>query len=98
MGTVVGRIEPDQRHPPVEDASVLAGAQVRRAAYPAREQVVVGPQPSLANPGLQRLPSRRRDLELDRPLRLLLEDGRSAGDPVTVADIANPQLHQIAGA
>jgi hypothetical protein len=38
-----------------------------------------------------------RDLELDRPLRLLLHDHGARRNPVTVADIADAQLHQITG-
>jgi len=36
----------------------------------------VGPKTGFPDPGLHRLPGSRRDLELDRPLRLLLQDGR----------------------
>jgi hypothetical protein len=82
----------------VEHASVLASTQVRRAARSTGEQVVVGFQAGLPDPRLHRFAGSRRDLELDRPLRLLLQDGRPAGDPVTEADIADAQLHQIAGA
>jgi len=42
---------------------------------PAREQVVTGSHACLPDPGVDRFSGRRRDLELNRAMRLPLHDG-----------------------
>jgi hypothetical protein len=75
----------------VDDSRVLAGAQVRRFAEPAGEEVAVRLQSSLLDPSRDQLSGRRRDLELDRALRLLLQHNRTPFHPITVANVANAQ-------
>jgi len=64
----------------------------------AREQEILWPEPGLLDPGLQRVPAGLRDLELDRPLRLLLQDDRPGRDLVAVADIADLEIDEVTAA
>jgi hypothetical protein len=66
--------------------------------HPTGEQEAVRVQPGRLDPRFQRLAGRRRDLELDRPLGLLLKHHCARGQPVTVAHVADAQLDQVAGA
>ena len=64
---------------------------------PAREQKRVGMQLGVFDPGEHGFAGRHCDLKLDRALRLLLENNRAGGNAIGAADIANPQLHEVAG-
>jgi hypothetical protein len=50
------------------------------------------------DPGGDRLPRLFGDLELHRPLRLLLHDNCTASDATALDDIVNAKPHQIAPA
>jgi hypothetical protein len=52
----------------------------------------------MTNPGEDRFAGRLRDLKLNRPLGLLLHDDRARSDPITVGDITDAQLQEIAAA
>lgn len=69
---------------------------MRRRMQPARKQKIRGLQPSRVDPGVKALTSMFRDLELNRPLGLLLHDGGSRGHMASVADILHLQSREIA--
>lgn len=95
MRPVCGWIEADLLDPAVDYASILPRAKVRRPTQSAREQVVVRPQRRRPDPCFERIPRRRRDLELNRALRLLLKHNCSRGDPIAVTHSPNAQLHEV---
>jgi hypothetical protein len=79
-------------------ARILTRRDMRRFVEPARKQEVGRRQHCRLNPCPDTVAGLLCDLELDRPLSFLLHDRRSAGDSVPVANVANPQLRQIARA
>jgi hypothetical protein len=70
MGSVGRVIEAELLDPAVQDTGVLTSADMCRVSSTAREQVILGLQMSLADPGLDSLASRCRDLELHWSLGL----------------------------
>jgi hypothetical protein len=71
---------------------------MRGASQAARKQIVLALERRASNPHQDRLAGRFGDFELDRPLSFLLHDDGAGGDAITVGNIPNPQLHQIAAA
>ncbi len=53
-------------------------------------------QPRTLDPFGDRGPSRLGDLELHRPLRLLLKDDRALGDMVAMGNVPHPKSNQVA--
>jgi hypothetical protein len=92
---VLGPVEPDIAHPIPEHPRVLPRADVRRAMNAAREQVVLGLEPSLDDPGLHRCTRWWRDLELHRSSGLVLRDDRARRNLGAMLDVAQLQCHQI---
>ena len=80
MRSVPRFIESDLSYPIVDDARILPRRQVCRSKNPARKKIVAGAQRSLANPEVDGKPRLLGNLELYRPLRLLLHDRRAVGD------------------
>jgi hypothetical protein len=52
----------------------------------------------MLDPCCHDLPRRRRDLELNRALRLLLQHDRPRCHAIAVANVADAQTQQVAGA
>jgi hypothetical protein len=51
----------------------------------------------MTDPGSDGLPRRLGNLELDGPLRFLLQHDRPRCDGLTMADIPNPQAYEVTG-
>ena len=77
VGTVLGRIQIDGSHPPIDDPRILSGRQVRRVVLPAGEEVIVLSQTCLCDPGRDRRSAGFGDFELNGALCLALQDYRS---------------------
>src|SRR5215510_8715468 len=93
----VGRaIKPSARDPRMDDPGILPGRQVRLRSDPAVEEVPGAPAWIVGKPRLDRGSGLLGDLELHRPARLLLNDGRAVKDPPADADIVDLQQYEIA--
>ena len=90
-------IQPNVLDPPVDDSGVLAGADVGRFVQAARTQEIVRLKPCPVDPGFNGIARWRRDLELDRPLGLALQDASPRRNMIPVPNVANLQRGQIAG-
>jgi hypothetical protein len=82
----------------MHDAGVLPGGQMWRRPQPAREQKVVGLECGFGDPRGEGVAGRLGQLELHRPLRLVLHHHRPVQDLIAVGDIAHPKAHQVAAA
>src|SRR5262247_1247298 len=80
----------------MDDPGILSGRQVRLRSDPAGKEVPGVPASNVGKPRLDRGSGLLGDLELHRPARLLLNDGRAVADPTTDADIVDLQPHEIA--
>jgi hypothetical protein len=80
----------------MDDSGILPGRQARLRLDPARKEVPGAPASHVGKPRLDRGSGLLGDLELHRPTRLLLNDGRAVTDPTADADIVNLQPHEIA--
>ena len=98
MGAVGRRIKPNRSRPGVNDPGILASRKVRRRRHTARKEELLRLQAGGRDPGTDRLPCLFGDLELHRPLSLLLHDDRAWGDMTALEHIANVKPHQIAPA
>jgi beta-keto acid cleavage enzyme len=74
------------------------GAPTRSMQERMRPSPDPSPDRSPASPGLERCAHRRRDLELDRALCLVLHDSGSGGHLIAMGEIADLQAHKIAAA
>src|ERR1700690_3519584 len=98
MGSIGAYVQSNFANPGFDDSGILPGRQMRRQLYPARKQVILCFECCVPNPSEERFSGRLRNLELNRSLGLLLHDDRARGDSITVCDIADTQLHEIAAA
>src|SRR5205823_12895225 len=86
----IGRaIKPSARDPRMDDPGILPGRQVRLRSDPAGKKVPVVPASNVGKPRLDSGSGLLGDLELHRPARLLLNDGRAVTDPTANADIVD---------
>src|SRR5215470_2128424 len=86
----IGRaIEPSARDPRMDDPGILPGRQVRLRSDPAGKEVSGAAASDVGKPRLDRGSGLLGDLELHRPARLLLNDGRAVTDPTANADIVD---------
>jgi len=69
---------------------------MRLRSDPAGKEVPGVPASNVGKPRLDRGSGLLGDLELHRPARLLLNDGRAVRDPAANADIVDLQSHEIA--
>src|SRR5262250_64668 len=93
----IGRaIKPSARDPRMDDPGILPGRQVRLGSDPTGKEVPGAPASNVGKPRLDRGSGLLGDLELHRPARLLLNDGRAVTDPTADADIVDLQPHEIA--
>src|SRR5690348_11965387 len=96
--SAVGRaIEADLSNPAVNDPRVLPGGKVRRGMHSAWKQKCIVMQVCGLDPLADRLTRQVSDLELNRPLGLLLHDHRSRCDLATVGHDENAKLYEITG-
>ena len=77
---------------------ILPSRKVRRRRHTARKEELLRPQAGGRDPGTDRVPRLFGDLELHRPLGLLLHDNRAWGDMTASEHIANLKPHQVAPA
>src|ERR1700693_4216062 len=89
VGPVAPAIKAGFSDPSLDDSGVLACRQMRREPQPTWEQIILGLEGRMPNPSKDRFAGRLRDLELHRPLSLLLHDNRASGDSIAVRNIAD---------
>ena len=80
----------------MHDARILASRYMRLIVDAARETAGASICRSRAQPILQRGSSLFRDLELNRPTGLVLDDGRPGSHMAADGDIVNPKADEIA--
>src|SRR5439155_6038670 len=74
----IGRaIKPSARDPRMDDPGILPGRQVRLRSDPAGKEIPGVPASNVGKPSLDRGSGLLGDLELHRPARFLLNDGRA---------------------
>ena len=71
----------------MQNSCVLTRPDVRRLMNPAWEQVVLGLELGLLDPGYDRIPCGLSDFELNGPLSFTLHHHGSVGDPIAVAEV-----------
>src|SRR6266700_1951695 len=98
MGAVGRLIKPNRSRPGMNDPGILPSRKVRRRRHTARKEELLWLQAGGRDPGTDRVPRLFGDLELHRPLGLLLHDNRAWGDMTAREHIANLKPHQIAPA
>jgi hypothetical protein len=69
-----------------------------RLGDPAWEEVLAGSEMRLLDPGGDRLPGLLGDLELHRPVRLVLHDHGARQDRLALGDVQNTQAYQVTAA
>jgi hypothetical protein len=82
----------------MDDPGILPGRQVRLRSDPAGKEVPVVPVSNVGKPRLDRGSGLLGDLELHRPGRLFLNDGRAVTDPTADADIVDLSMRRTKGA
>ena len=88
----------DGRDPVINQSSILSCAQVAVAVYPAREGIIINSAASTLEPRPEAGSYTTRQFELNRPVRLLLHDGRSSSDLTSSNQVANLELDQVTAA
>src|SRR6201993_1431296 len=93
----IGRaIKPSARDPKMDDPGILPSRQVWLHSDPAGKEGTGVPVSNAGKPRLDRGSGLLGDLELHRPARFLLNDGRAVTDTTADADILDLQPHEIA--
>ncbi len=82
----------------MNDPGILPSRKVRRRRHKTRKEELFRLQAGGRDPGSDRVPRLLGDLELHRPVRLLLHDNRAWGDMTALEHIANVKPHQVAPA
>ena len=82
----------------MNDPGILPSRKVRRRRHTARKEELLRLQAGRRNPGVDCIPRLFSNLELHRPLSLLLRDDRAWGDMTALERIANAKSHQVAPA
>src|SRR6266700_2470984 len=98
MGAVGRWIKPNRSRPGMNDPGILPSRKVRRLRHTARKEELLRLQAGGRDPGTDRVPRLFGDLELHRPLRLLLHDNRAWGDMTALEHIADVKPDQVAPA
>lgn len=83
MGAICAGVEPDGRHPSVNDPSILPCRQMLRALTAAWKQIIAAIPSNKREPRGERHLGLFGDLELYGSLRLLLNDGGPIADRTT---------------
>src|SRR6266699_1872280 len=97
--SAVGRwIKPNRSRPGMNDPGILPSGKVRRCRHTAGKEELLRLQAGGRDPGTDCVPRFFGDLELHRPLGLLLHDDRTRGDMTALEHNANVKPHQIAPA
>src|SRR5438105_4265727 len=98
MGAVGHLIKPNRSCPGMNDPGILPSRKVRRRRHTAWKKELLRLQAGGRDPGTDRVPRLFGDLELHRPLGLLLHDNRAWGDMTVLEHIANRKPHKLAAA
>src|SRR6266566_622029 len=98
MSAVGRRIKPNRSRRSPDDPGILPSRKVRRCRHTARKEELLRLQAGGRDPGTDRVPRLFGDLELHRPLGLLLHDNRAWGNMTALEHIANVKPHQVAPA
>src|SRR5258707_5349889 len=80
MSAICRWIKPNRSRPGMNDPRILPSRQVRRRRHTARKEELLRLQAGGRDPGTDRVPRLFGDLELHRPLGLLLHDDRTWGN------------------
>src|SRR5437867_546727 len=83
MSAVGHWIKPNRSRPSMNDPGILPSRKVRRRRHTARKEELLRLQAGGRDPGTDRVPRLFGDLELHRPLGLLLHDNRAWGSDAT---------------
>ena len=92
---VGGRIETSRYDPVLDDPRILTGGDVRGVVQSALEEKIFRLQAGLRDPGCHCRTRRLRELELDGPLRLPLDNICAREHLDSVRHIANPQADEV---
>jgi len=84
--------------PAMDDSSVLSRRDMRQVTAAAREKELAARWPTIGKPIADRRPSLLGDLELDRPVGLLLNNSDAVANMSSHADVVDPEPHKIASA
>src|SRR6266496_948333 len=98
MSAVRRLIKPNRSRPGMNDPGILPSRKVRRRRHTARKEELLRLQAGGRDPSTDRVPRLFGDLELHRPLGLLLHDNRAWGDMTALEHIADVKPHQVAPA
>lgn len=98
VSSVERRIQPDQRHPGVDEPTVLARSDMIARPGAAREERVFLTRTSLSKPGCKRFPGCVRQFEWYRPPSLLLNNRGSETNSASEDVIPDPKANEIATA
>src|SRR5258706_14104362 len=98
MSAICRWIKPNRSRPGMNDPRILPSRQVRRRRHTARKEELLRLQAGGRDPGTDCVPRLFGDLELHRPLGLLLHDDRTRGDMTALEHIANVKPHKVAPA
>ena len=82
----------------MNDPGILPSRKVSRRRHTTPKKKLLRLQVGGRDPSTDRLPRLFSDLELHRPLGLLLHDNRAWGDMIALDHIANVKPHQVAPA
>src|SRR5437879_5463639 len=86
---VACRVQPQVLYPTMDDPGVLARSDVAMGIAATRKEEVARLESGLPDPGVERLPRWRRDLELHWPLRFALQHDCTGRNLVAMADITD---------
>jgi hypothetical protein len=98
MRPVVLRSQANARHPLIDEAGILAGADVVGLIDPAREDEIVNRAAPTFKPGQQAGSGRLQHFELHGAAGLLLHDDRTRSDGAPADELADLHLHDVAPA
>jgi hypothetical protein len=96
MGSIGAYVQTNFGDPRFNYSGLLPSREMRGQSYPARKQIILRFECCAADPDEDRFSGRLRDFELNGTLGFLLHDDGSRSDSITVCDISDAQLHEIA--
>ena len=98
MGSIFLMPQAYSLHPLIDEASILAGAEVIAMVDPARKNIVSQGATTAFEPGQQARSGIREHLELNRPPCFLLDDDRACAGLPAADQIADLQAYDVTAA
>lgn len=96
MRAILPFIKADGLDPFIEKSGILPCAQMPKIIHTARKRKVQNRASPAPEPCLETFSRLGHDLELHRPSRFLLNDGRAVTDLTAANDIPDPDLDEVA--